>query len=314
MAFSKYLRPVLSLLLMLAVLACQNSGKETPSEKATEDIGCIPRSDGGKKPEETRKSINRLPQSLTADDGREITMLVVYTHAAKQHFDEQHRDINTAIDNAIKQANEAFSFSSIDLAVRTVYRAEVGYKEADTFSDDLDQIRDTDAGSEIRALQDRNAADMVTVIRNDGDMAGIAFMLQNNGLDYSDSGIEVIRWSCVDDGLRCLAHELGHLLGIAHDRPNVDFYGWSKLYSFGYCFRANDGFLHGDLLAYACADRRETLFSDPLARFKVRPDDAGVPTGVPETNSGGATNPKAADGARTIRETKMLVANHRRKP
>jgi predicted ribonuclease YlaK len=64
-------------------------------------------------------------------------------------------------------------------------------------------------------------------------------------------------------------------------------------------------------MAYACADRREVLYSDPMSLFKVSTADVGVPTGVPEKDSSGHPNPDAADNARTIRETKAIVANYR---
>jgi hypothetical protein len=64
-------------------------------------------------------------------------------------------------------------------------------------------------------------------------------------------------------------------------------------------------------MAYECADRREVLYSDPLSLFKTGPGDVGVPTGELEMSPTGSQNANAADNARTIRETKKLVANHR---
>jgi hypothetical protein len=64
-------------------------------------------------------------------------------------------------------------------------------------------------------------------------------------------------------------------------------------------------------MAYECADRREVLYSDPLSLFKMSAGDSGVVTGVAELNASGQQNLDAADNARTIRETKTIVANYR---
>lgn len=268
---------------------------------------CHPSANGGQPHNKTRKVVKNLRRPAAAEDGREISMMIVYTAQAKKNFDSAGKNINTAMANAVGQINAALQFNKIDLHVTAVYTGQTDYAIGSGYGADLDRIRDTDAGKSIRDLQDANAADVVALIREEGDMDGISYMLKNDGLDYSDSGIEVIAWSCVDEGYKCLAHEFGHILGCAHDRGNVDVVGWSDAYSYGYCFTASDGYPHGDLMAYACANFRETLYSDPLSKFKISAGDAGVPTGI------AAPDANAADNARTIRETKAIVANYRTK-
>jgi hypothetical protein len=56
------------------------------------------------------------------------------------------------------------------------------------------------------------------------------------------------------------------------------------------------------------------VYSDPLSRFKTAAGDAGVPMGEPALKPDGSVNPTAADNARTIRETKAIVANYRVRP
>jgi len=89
------------------------------------------------------------------------------------------------------------------------------------------------------------------------------------------------------------AHEIGHNLGCAHDRLDIDVPGidsWAR----GYRFRGNDGVEYRTVMAYAPGTRIPYL-SNPNIRFK------GVPTGLP------AGSGFEADNASTIAATAPMV-------
>jgi hypothetical protein len=291
-------RPLVLLIAVCAAIVSCSSGKIGGNGRTA--LNCHPSNGGGKKQGTTQRALH--PRTKAADDGSEIRVVALYTAEAKAKFDAASKNIERALNNAVAQINSGLAFNNLDLRVTAALIGPTDYINASSFNDDLTRIRDEEGGTTVRKLQNDNAADVVIVVavkKFAGDDEGISYLLHNDGLDYSDSGIEVINWTCVDESYRCVAHEFGHVLGVAHDRGTDSYRGWSSNYSFGYCFRANDGSDHGDLMAYQCADRREVLFSDPLSVFKVRPGDTGVPTGVAEFNAAGQRNSDAADAART---------------
>jgi hypothetical protein len=154
-------------LTILATATLTSCGTSTERRAAGDErMRCFSSPNGGKPLGTTRKS--KLAAAPREDDGTEIAMMIVYTTGAKKQFDAAGKNVATAISNAVSQINAALAFSKINLHVTPVYAGQTDYQNATNLNDDLDWIRDGEAGKGIRDLQDANAADVVAVIREKG--------------------------------------------------------------------------------------------------------------------------------------------------
>ena len=179
--------------------------------------------------------------------------------------------------------------------------------DADGTSDsDLDRLAKGADGKEARDLRDANHADQVTLLRAQGDAEGIAYLLVAP-LKPDEDQKEAFSALRVDDVVYKynFTHELGHNLGCNHNAPKKGLYRFSR----GYCFNLSDGKTYGTIMSYCGANRRILYYSNPGVKY---PDPgSGKPTGEPELKPDGSQNPDAADCARTIRDSKLQVANYR---
>ena len=138
-----------------------------------------------------------------------VDVAVVYTPAARQAAGGR-AAVEAAIDLMVAEANEAYAASGLDHRLALVYRSEAPYTE--TFGgQDLERIRDPSDGhlDELHALRDRVGADLVHLIVAASDVCGIAALPGAFGLTVIGCG-----------GL-VFTHELGHNLGLRHDRFRV---------------------------------------------------------------------------------------------
>ena len=234
------------------------------------------------------------PDSAAEDDGTEIDVLVVYTPQARRRAGG-HRALLAEIDHEVAWTNEAFATSDVVHRVQLVGAAEVDYDQSERFRD-LDRLHAQSDGhmDEVHALRDRLAADAVVLWTTDG---GIAF-----GWDRPDDSLA---FATVGFNPGTFAHELGHVLGIRHqreeDRSNRPF-----PYSHGYVLR---GILDRGVYTYGTimesGGGNLPRFSNPRQRFR------GVPLGVPgEEPTARADGP--ADAARSMNESRRYLANYRR--
>jgi hypothetical protein len=249
--------------------------------------------------------------TLLRDDGKRVDILVVYTAEAEKYFGGADK-LKVVVDLAEKETNLALVNSLVDLQVRVVNILRLtSFKEtlgdADGTSDkDLERLAKGVDGKEARDLRDSNKADQVTLLRVQGDNEGIAYLL-SAPLDPDYDQTEAFSVLRVDNVVYKynFTHELGHNLGCHHNAPNVGLYRFSR----GHCFKLPDGKTYGTVMSYCGADRRISHYSNPNVKYPSA--TSGVATGEPEFLPDGSNNPKAADCARTIRESKLQVANYR---
>ena len=256
-------------------------------------------------------------------DGSVIDVAVFYTPAAR-HAQGGTTAIEAAIDLMVAETNQAYADSGVMQRVRLVATGAVEYTEAPTSSDDLHALRDRDGVmDEIHEFRFRDGADLVHLIVDrshggDFDVCGRAYLMVTVSNRFQRSGFSLTDYRC---GGRTFAHELGHNMGLRHDRYVEEERGipgrTSYPYSFGYVNQR--AFEPGapmssrwrTIMAYnrQCTEAgfrcvRPLRFSNPDQTYNG--DRLGVSGDHDSTQ---VTGP--SDARRTLNNTRTTVANFR---
>ena len=144
----------------------------------------------------------------------------------------------------------------------------------------------------------RTRADLVALLTADVDVCGIGWLMGpgNVSANFESSGYSVTVWDCANTIL-ALPHEMGHNMGLHHDRAWAVGYG---LPAFPYAYGWFVSGVGKDIMSYPyncsgfCPTR--TIFSSPLFNFP----GTGVPSGTVND-----------DTARALNGTSNAVANYR---
>lgn len=249
---------------------------------------------------ETKEHVSISPEPrgvpiVGCDSGFVIDVMVVYTEAAKIAAGGQ-AAIEMRIASAVADTNTAFSNSGISCFVNLVHRQEVAYTETGDSLTDGPRLLDPNDGflDNVHTLRDQHSADIAILWVNNLEVGGRVFApMEPTGA----SGFHEMRqdnWS-----LLTMAHELGHNLGCAHDRPNAfpDNY-----FSYSYGYHEPGGAWHTIMAVVPPNTPVIQHFSNPSINF------GGLPTGVP------IGMPNESHCAATINKTKLIVANYRLTP
>ena len=239
------------------------------------------------------------------DDGSEIDVMVVYTPLAK-HQEGSRAAIEALIDLFVAETNQANANSGVTHRIRLVLREEVEYTEDGNSFIDLRRLRDDTDGymDHVHELRDLYAADLVhIVVGRSVNVCGVA-------------STEFALTASYCGGL-VFAHELGHNMGLSHDRYVVANPG--RRSNFGYVNqRMFDegapesarwrtimayGRQCGEVLDYHC--QQLPYFSNPDKTYNG--DPMGVPTDHPSTGVDGP-----ADAVGTLNDRREIIANYRR--
>jgi len=227
----------------------------------------------------------------------------------------------TLVTNLAAAANSAYANSGVNMRLRVVHAMPVSYADTTRNRDTLQQltgynvdtqqpITPNSAFNALRAARDEYGADLVAFVRRyrepEQDGCGIAWLLGMNGsgIDASD---EAFGYAVVSDGSDrdesdsntyfcsqfSLAHELGHLMGQAHDLDNAEDDG-VHTYSYGYRESSSTGFF--TIMAYPASDTQIEAphFANPAVRF-----------------SGRVTGTATADNARSMNQTMPIIGQFR---
>lgn len=251
------------------------------------------------------------PNSMTI-----VTVLAAYTDAASS----ESADIQSEINLAVSLANTAFANSGINITLQLVGTIAATYVEAGRSASTV--INDARLGmagsgelSELYSARRTYGADLVAlIVRNYSafQACGIGYMPLNPTVAYAQYGVSAsMRGSCITSN-QTLAHEIGHNMGVAHDRYAVRIYNEGPWYGtlpqdydyFGY---VDTGAREMDVMSYfdACSAAgvnctRATRFSNPSRTFSN-----GSPSGV----ALGQTDP--ANNTRVLNINKDVVAQWR---
>ena len=159
-----------------------------------------------------------------------VDLAVFYTPAASSRAGGK-AAIEAVIDLMVAETNQAYEASGVDLRVVLAVRSETPYEEADS-SIDLRRLMNPSDGylDAVHAIRDRVGADLVHLIvgADDYDAGGIAQQVSAFGLSRYGSGGST------------LAHEIGHNMGLNHERYEqcqAHCANWPYRFAYGYVNR-----------------------------------------------------------------------------
>ena len=245
------------------------------------------------------------------DDGSEIDVIVVYTPLAKRR-EGGRAAIEALIDLFVAETNQAYANSRVTHRIRLVLREEVDYTEDGNSFIDLNRLENDSDGymDHVHELSDLYAADIVhIVVGRSMNVCGVAWPAEDEA-----SGFGLTVDYC---GGLVFAHELGHNMGLDHDRYRLgvpregSHYGYVNQRVFE--ADAPDSARWHTIMAYSnqCGEvgdfycERIGYFSNPEVTYD------GDPMGVPVDHlSTGVDGP--ADAVRTLNGRREITANFRR--
>ena len=251
-----------------------------------------------------------------------ITVAVFYTPALREKRGGE-AAIRSQAELLVEETNRFYEASGVRQRLSLVAAEEVvGYvKAAEGFGVDLRRLEDPADGhmDEVHVVRERVSADIVVLLYDRNISA--ASLMTSLSVDFARNAFAVSAATS-----KTFAHELGHIMGLVHDRY-VQCGTWGCAYglfadAFGYVNPA--GLAAGadwsrrwrTIMAYGnrCFDADRSC--SRLGRFsnanQTYPDADGDPLGVPKGWGWGVNG--AADAARVLNATGPTVARFRNPP
>ena len=254
-----------------------------------------------------------------------IDVAVFYTPAARDKAGGT-AAIQIEIDLMAAETNQAYQASGVNQRVALVAVEEVTYTEVD-HETDLPRLHSRSDGhmDEVHTTRDRVAADIMILIASGG--GGRAFRILTPASASADDAFGLVGLS---GGSLTFAHELGHLMGLAHDRwvacGDGDCDAAATGYGYGYVNQRafdedapvsaqwrtimayNNQCVFSANIGFRC--QQVPRFSNPDQTYS---DPGGDPLGVAGREPSTAVD-GPADAVRTLNRTRATVANFRNVP
>ncbi len=241
-----------------------------------------------------------------------VDVMIVYTPAA-QAVEGGLAGINNNIVLAMQKANEAHTNSDTKVYLNLIHSAEVNYFESGTnFSLDLSRLTAASDGhlDEVHTWRDQYGADLVCLFESNSVSGGLGYLLTS----VSGNAAEAFCLARVQqtDWTYTVVHEWGHNMGCGHSKsqnlePGPGLYS----YSAGWLWyeKPTPPYGHCTVMTYEDVNNdksqdyiRVAYFSNPTNYYS---------NGTVTNATGHAAD---GDNARTIRETRTVIAAYRKAP
>ena len=219
-------------------------------------------------PPSVNPQVVQPPGSANFTSGRpELDLLVVYTPGAVV-ASGGYSTLRARIGLRVGSTNLAFINSNANAEVRLAGVEEVNYSEStagggpNVLTTHLSRLQSTADSymNNVHGLRDAHAADLVSlVVDGYGDSIGVAYLSVTSGpVGAEEWGFSVLSSQWLVLSPYTMAHELGHNLGLQHDRPNANTVpSWP--WAYGYTLPPNG--TSGTVMSYA--GNRLPFFSSP---------------------------------------------------
>ncbi|WP_202844382.1 FG-GAP-like repeat-containing protein [Luteimonas saliphila] len=209
--------------------------------------------------------------------------------------------------------NAAYANSGVSMRLRVVHTLQVNYADNSDNQDALQQLTGYNANTQqpitpnaafnaLRAARNEYGADLVAFVRQyrepEQDGCGIAWLLGMNQSGISAANDAEFGYAVVSDGedrdegdgntYFCsdysLAHELGHLMGQAHNTQDAQGRAGAHTYSYGYRESSASGFF--TIMAYPSGDAQLEIphFGNPSVLYQSRPTGSATADNVRSMN------------------------------
>ncbi len=247
--------------------------------------------------------LKNAPIENDPNSGDTITLMIVYTPAAASWSKTNETDINNTINLLMAKAQLALDNSKTATTLKLVYSSQVNYTELNSI-EDLFNLTNTMDGlmDNVHQLRDKYGADLV-VLLEDIDFSGGRSWILNSTLGlpsyaFSISRVQQVSWTYTT------IHEIAHNLGCSHNKlQNVEPGPGLYSYSSGWRWNGPSGERYCSIMNYESGSYFSDGINATMVPFFSNPNIQyqGIPIG----------DTVEADNARTIRETKSLVASYR---
>lgn len=257
---------------------------------------------------------------VTTIDGPAVDIILFYTPEARDYEGGQ-AEIEATLDLFVAETNQAFADSGVLLRLNLVRAEELDYFEEGGLSDDFGRFGDPADGymDDVYPLRDAYAADLMHLIalrdaEDKNDPCGLVVMVVGAGHVQ-----DVPAATSISCGAFTFAHEVGHTMGLSHDRYELHDSVFNKPYPYSYGYvnqRAFDIDAPGSsrwrtVMAYNSQCEDAGFNCTQLFRFS-NPDQtyASDPLGMPGDEPSDAVD-GPADARRNLNELRSHLANFR---
>ncbi len=226
-----------------------------------------------------------------------INLGVFWTESVHNKLGNLNR-VKSIITMNYESINHILKENNINLVINLKFIHKVSYSESHSNMEiDLANFLKGKRGLEYtHKIREKYKLDIMQLVINNPSSCGYGYILtEDSKLNWRDNAISVVHYQCFNYFSHL--HEIGHNLGLNHDRTNTNIKGFGD-YGYGYK-NCVDNYKNRfrTIMSYDCENMivpRIPYFSSPYIFYN------GIPTGTIKNNN-----------RRVINKTKNLVSNFR---